>query len=71
LNETIGSGNYSPASEKTSIERMHLGEGPRGMSTIEIAKKFKISQPAVSRLSRRGEKIEKEDQAELIPNRNA
>ena len=42
-----------------------------GMSTIEIAKKFKISQPAVSRLSRRGEKIEKEDQAELIPDRNA
>jgi predicted DNA-binding protein YlxM (UPF0122 family) len=41
------------------------------MSTIEIAKKFKISQPAVSRLSRRGEKIEKEEQVELIPNRNA
>jgi hypothetical protein len=40
LNETIGSGNYSTASEKTSIERMHLGEGPRGMSTIEIAKKI-------------------------------
>ncbi len=36
-----------------------------GMSTIEIAAKLKISQPAVSRLSKRGETIEKENQVEL------
>jgi hypothetical protein len=42
-----------------------------GMSTTEIAGKLKICQPAVSRSSRRGEKIVKEKQIELIPNRNA
>jgi putative transposase len=42
-----------------------------GMSTIEIARKLKISQPAVSRLSRRGERIEKETQVELIATSNA
>jgi REP element-mobilizing transposase RayT len=42
-----------------------------GMSTIEIAKKLKISQSAVSRLSRRGERIAKEEQVELMATRNA
>jgi len=37
-----------------------------GMSTIEIASKLKISQPAVSRSSRRGETIERENQFGLI-----
>jgi putative transposase len=37
-----------------------------GMSTIEIANKLKISQPAVSRSSRRGEKIEKENKFSFI-----
>jgi len=37
-----------------------------GMSTIEIAGKLKICQPAVSRSSKRGEKIERENQFELI-----
>jgi DNA-directed RNA polymerase specialized sigma subunit len=41
------------------------------MSTIEIAKKLKISQSAVSRLSRRGERIAKEEQVELMATRNA
>jgi predicted transcriptional regulator len=36
------------------------------MSTIEIARKLKISQPAVSRSSTRGEMIEKEDNLKLI-----
>jgi hypothetical protein len=38
-----------------------------GMSTVEIAKKLKISQPAVSRSSKRGEQIENEHRFELIP----
>jgi len=37
-----------------------------GMTTVEIAGKLKISQPAVSRLSKRGEKIERENKFELI-----
>jgi len=37
-----------------------------GMSAIEIVGKLKISQPAVSRLSKRGKKIELENQFELI-----
>jgi len=36
------------------------------MSTIEIARKLKISQPAVSRSSRRGEIIERENKFEVI-----
>ena len=32
-----------------------------GMSSVEIAGKLKISQPAVSRSSKRGERIERED----------
>jgi len=35
------------------------------MSAIEIAGKLKISQPAVSRSSKKGEKIERENQFEL------
>jgi putative transposase len=42
-----------------------------GMSTIEIARKLKLSQPAVSRSSQRGERIEKEEQVALIAKRNA
>ncbi len=38
-----------------------------GMSTVEIAKKLKISQPAVSRSSKRGEQIENEHRFELMP----
>ncbi len=38
-----------------------------GMSTIEIARKLRISQPAVSRSSKRGEQIENEHRFELIP----
>jgi hypothetical protein len=38
-----------------------------GMSTVEIAKKLRISQPAVSRSSKRGEQIENEHRFELIP----
>jgi len=37
-----------------------------GMSTIEIGRRLKISQPAASRLSKRGERIEKENRFELI-----
>jgi putative transposase len=37
-----------------------------GMCTTEIAAKLKLSQPAVSRSSKRGEKIEIENQFELI-----
>ncbi|MBU4001780.1 MAG: transposase, partial [Proteobacteria bacterium] len=37
-----------------------------GMSTIEIAKRLKMSQPAVSRSSKRGEAIEKENRYELL-----
>jgi hypothetical protein len=38
-----------------------------GMSTTEIASKLRISQPAVSRSSKRGEQIENEHRFELIP----
>jgi hypothetical protein len=38
-----------------------------GMSTVEIAKKLRISQPAVSRSSKGGEQIENEHRFELIP----
>ena len=38
-----------------------------GMSTVEIAKKLRISQPAVSRSSKRGEQIENAHRFELIP----
>ncbi len=38
-----------------------------GMSTVEIAKKLRISQPAVSRSSKRGEQIENEHRFELKP----
>jgi predicted transcriptional regulator len=38
-----------------------------GMRTVEIAKKLRISQPAVSRSSKRGEQIENEHCFELIP----
>jgi hypothetical protein len=37
-----------------------------GMSTIEIGRRLKISQPAASRLSKRGERIEKENRFDLI-----
>jgi REP element-mobilizing transposase RayT len=37
-----------------------------GMSTIEVARRLKISQPAASRLSKRGERIEKENRFDLI-----
>jgi predicted transcriptional regulator len=37
------------------------------MSTIEIASKLRISQPAVSLSSKRGEQIENEQRFELIP----
>jgi REP-associated tyrosine transposase len=37
-----------------------------GMSTIEIGKRLKISQPAASRLSKRGERIEKENRFHLV-----
>ena len=37
-----------------------------GMSTIEVARRLKISQPAASRLSKRGERIEKEKRIDLI-----
>jgi putative transposase len=37
-----------------------------GMSTVEIANKLKMSQPAVSRSSRRGEKIGRENKFEFI-----
>jgi hypothetical protein len=36
------------------------------MSTIEIARKLRISQPAVSRSSQRGEQIENEHRFELM-----
>ena len=36
-------------------------------SDIEIASKLRISQPAVSRSSKRGELIENENRFELIP----
>jgi predicted transcriptional regulator len=36
-----------------------------GVSTIEVAKRLKISQPAASRLSKRGEGIEKENRLDL------
>jgi hypothetical protein len=37
-----------------------------GMTTTEIAMRLKISQPAASRCSKRGEQIEKENRFELI-----
>jgi putative transposase len=37
-----------------------------GMSTIEIAAKLRMSQPSVSRSSKRGERIARENQVELI-----
>ena len=37
-----------------------------GMTTIEIARRLKISQPAASRCSRRGEQMEKENRFKLI-----
>ena len=37
-----------------------------GMTTIEIGRRLKMSQSAISRLSLRGERIEKENQFELI-----
>jgi len=40
-----------------------------GMSTIEIAGKLKISQPAVSRSSKRGAKTESENQFEFLPDK--
>lgn len=43
----------------------------RGMSTVQIARLLNMSQPAISRSSRRGEKIARENQFELIINRNA
>lgn len=41
-----------------------------GMSTIEIAIRLKISQPAASRLSKRGERIEKENRFDLIADKS-
>jgi putative transposase len=38
-----------------------------GMSTLEIARRINISQPAASRSSKRGEQIEKENRFKLIP----
>jgi hypothetical protein len=37
-----------------------------GMSTTEVARRPKISQPAASRLPKRGERIEKENRFDLI-----
>lgn len=42
-----------------------------GMSTIEIARILNMSQPAISRSSRRGEKIARENHFELIKDGNA
>jgi hypothetical protein len=36
------------------------------MSTIEVARRLKISQPAASRLSKRGKRIEEEKRFDLI-----
>jgi REP element-mobilizing transposase RayT len=41
-----------------------------GMTTIEIARRLNISQPAASRSSKRGELIEKENRFELILNKS-
>jgi hypothetical protein len=38
------------------------------MTTTEIARQLKISQPAASRSSKRGEQIEKENRFELMNN---
>jgi hypothetical protein len=47
--------------------REFLAKGiPLGMSTIQVARRLQISQPAASRLSKRGERIEKENQFSLI-----
>jgi putative transposase len=43
----------------------------QGMSTVQIARLLNMSQPAISRSSRRGEKIARENQFELFINRNA
>jgi len=40
-----------------------------GMSTIDIARRLKIGQPAASRLSKRGEQIEKENEFDLTPDK--
>jgi REP-associated tyrosine transposase len=37
-----------------------------GMTTIEIGRRLNMSQSAISRLSLRGERIEKENQLKLI-----
>ena len=42
-----------------------------GMSTIQIARILNMSQPAISRSSRRGEKIARENHFDLIKERNA
>ncbi len=56
----------SPQTVRTRALLCYWAHRKLGMSTIEIARKLKISQPAVSRSSRRGERIEKEEQVELI-----
>jgi hypothetical protein len=41
------------------------------MSTIEAARRLKISQPAASGLSKRGERIERENRFDLIKDRGS
>jgi hypothetical protein len=48
------------------FNRIYRRRGPLLRSTIEVARRLKISQPAASRLSKRGERIEKENRFDLI-----
>jgi hypothetical protein len=51
------------------FNRKYRRHGPLLMSTIEVARRLKISQPAASRLSKRGERIEKKNRFDLIADR--
>jgi hypothetical protein len=52
------------------FNRKYRRHGPLLMSTIEVARRLKISQAAASRLSKRGERIEKENRFDLIEDKH-
>jgi putative transposase len=64
--ETVTGFGKSPSTVKARALLCFWAHRKIGMRTIEIAGKLKISQPAVSRLAQRGEKIARAEKLELL-----
>jgi len=66
LPEEVTAFGKSPRTVKARALLSYWAHRKLGMTATDIAKRLKIGQPAVSRLSKRGEQIEKEREVHLI-----